>query len=230
MIDSQRWSDGERAMSGSLLPAFESSRWYPTARPPGRAGDARSASLQRAAIAETRRHARRLAVLATSLGRHINLSEAELGVLRLGSLLHDIGKHALPAQVLFKSGRLTSEEFAAVKCHPLIGDLLCARVPVLQPVRPIVRHHHERLDGSGYPDRLRGARVPLLAQLVGIVDVYDALVCTRPYKPAYDCAHALDILRREVDLGWRRPDLVAAFIEVIEFGEAAEPLVAAAAV
>ena len=194
----------------------------PLTRPLGRvrATDAGVPGLERVSIMETRRHGRRLAAYSGTLGRHVNLSDGDLRVLRTGSLLHDVGKNALPPQVLFKCGRLSAEEFAAVKYHPIIGDLLCARVPGLASARPIVRHHHERLDGSGYPDGLRGDQIPLLAQIVGVVDVYDALICLRPYKPAYDPAHALDLLRREVELGWRRADLVAAWIEVIESGAA----------
>ncbi len=173
-------------------------------------------ALKRASIEETRRHARRLASFSTALGRHINLPEDQLNVLRVGSLLHDVGKNAMPPQVLFKRGPLTAEEFAVIQYHPIIGDMLCARVPALAAVRPVVRHHHERLDGSGYPDGVRGNAISLLAQIVGIVDVYDALVCARPYKPAYDPSRALSILRREVELGWRSPYLVAAWMEVVE--------------
>ncbi len=177
-------------------------------------------ALERASIEEIRRHARRLAGFAAALGRRVNLSENDLHVLRLGSLLHDVGKTAIPPHVLFKSGRLTPEEFAAVKFHPIIGDLLCARVPALAPVRPIVRHHHERLDGSGYPDGLVGDEIPLLAQIVGIVDVYDALVYSRPYKPAFDSDHAFSILKREASVGWRRGDLVDALFDVVDAGHA----------
>jgi putative two-component system response regulator len=177
------------------------------------------APLERASIDEMRRHAARLAVLSAALGRRIDLSEDDLRLLRIGSLLHDVGKAAIPAQVLFKCGRLTAEEFTAVKFHPIIGDLLCARVPSLARVRPIVRHHHERLDGSGYPDGLVGDAIPLLAQIVGVVDVYDALVYCRSYKPAFDCDHAFSILSREADIGLRRRDLVDALMDVVEAGD-----------
>ncbi len=231
MIDLQPWlDDGEHAMSAvfahALPPLLRTATLQPAWRRPMPGDHEPVSGLQRASIAETRRHARRLAAFSAALGRHVHLSEADLGLLRVGSLLHDIGKNSLPPQVLFKCGRLSPEEFAAVKYHPIIGDLLCARVPGLKAVRPIVRHHHERLDGTGYPDGLHGNDIPLLAQIVGVVDVYDALVCTRPYKPAYDPAHAFDILRREVELGWRRADLVAALIDVMESGDADWLLVA----
>ena len=213
MIELQPWlDDGERAMSSAfaqaLPPLLRSARQRPTRRLPFNGTCQPVSALQRASVTETRRHARRLAAFSASLGRQIRLSDADLGLLRVGSLLHDIGKNSLPPQVLFKCGRLSAEEFEAVKCHPVIGDLLCARVPGLRSVRPIVRHHHERLDGRGYPDGLRGHEIPLLAQIVGIVDVYDALVCTRPYKPAYDPRHALGIIRREVELVWMSVVLV----------------------
>ncbi len=177
-------------------------------------------ALERASIEEIRRHARRLAAFSAAVGRHIQLSDDDLQLLRLGSLLHDVGKTAIPAHVLFKCGRLTDEEFAAIKFHPIVGDLLCARVPGLAQVRPMVRHHHERLDGSGYPDGLVGDAIPFLAQIVGVVDVYDALVYSRPYKPAFDSDHAFSILKREAEIGWRRDDLVDALIDVVEGGQA----------
>ncbi len=234
MIEWQPWFEGEP--SGPVLFADQLFPTPRTATPknvnfsPRPAHRESLSPLHRASIAATRQHARRLATYAGAVGRHIGLSEKDLGILRVGSLLHDVGKNALPPHVLYKCGRLTAEEFATVKFHPIIGDLLCARVPALHSVRPIVRHHHERLDGSGYPDGLFGNDIPFLAQIVGIVDVYDALVTNRPYKPAYDHAHAVDILHREVELGWRRADLVAAFIDAIESGEAGElALVAASA-
>ena len=224
MIELEAWRDRDRAMSGAPAPPLPPMLRAATSRPTRRVhigGSCEPVSVvQHASITETRRHARRLAAFSAALGRHINLPDADLGLLRTGSLLHDVGKNSLPPQILFKCGRLSPDEFAAVKYHPVIGDLLCARVPALTSVRPIVRHHHERLDGSGYPDGLRGNDIPLLAQIVGVVDVYDALVCTRPYKPAYDPIHAMDILRHEVELGWRRPDLVSAFIAVLENGDA----------
>jgi putative two-component system response regulator len=99
-----------------------------------------------------------------------------------------------------------------MKTHTTIGDRLCSELRLLRHVRPIVRHHHERLDGSGYPDGLRGSAVPLLAQITGVVDVYDALVTARPYKPALTSAQAFEELTMEVRRGWRDPVLVDQFI------------------
>jgi len=99
--------------------------------------------------------------------------------------------------VLLKRGPLTPDEYELIKEHTVIGDRLCGELRSLQGVRPIVRHHHERLDGSGYPDGLRGDAIPLLAQIMGIVDVFDALTTERPYKTALPFARAVEELRRE---------------------------------
>jgi HD-GYP domain-containing protein (c-di-GMP phosphodiesterase class II) len=175
-----------------------------------------ASDLKRASVAEIRKHARRLATVSAAVGRTLQLPASDIDALRLGSLLHDIGKTAIAPKVLFKGGRLSAEEFAAVRSHTVNGDRLCARIPSLGRVRPIVRHHHERLDGSGYPDHLRGDDIPLLAQIVGIADVYDALIHSRPYKPAFDREHAMSILWRETQRGWRRADLLEALVDVVE--------------
>jgi hypothetical protein len=165
---------------------------------------------------ETAHHGERMAGYATRLGRLVGLTEDEITTLRLGALLHDVGKHAIPEDLLLKSAPLSREEYEIVKQHTLIGDALCASIPALDRIRPIVRHHHERLNGTGYPSGLVGAEVPLLAQIVGIVDVYDALVHARAYKPALDTGTACAILAGEAKKGWRRRDLVWAFIELVE--------------
>ncbi len=149
---------------------------------------------------------------ATALGRALDLSDADLAALARGGVLHDIGKIGVPDAVLLKPGRLTDAEYAVMKEHTVIGDRLCSTLRSLQPVRPIVRHHHERYDGSGYPDGLRGDDIPLLAQIMGTVDVFDALTSVRPYKAAMPLAEACRELEREVAAGWRRPDLVSTFV------------------
>ncbi|MEO7191961.1 MAG: HD domain-containing phosphohydrolase [Vicinamibacterales bacterium] len=157
-------------------------------------------------------HCQRLAAYATQLGRRLSLPDDDLQVLARGGYFHDIGKMALPDSILLKPGSLTAEEFTRVKAHTVIGDRLCGDVRALHQVRAIVRHHHERLDGSGYPDGLSGDGVPLLAQIIGIVDVYDAITTDRPYRSALPRAAALDQLRQDVHRGWRRADLVDAFV------------------
>lgn len=132
----------------------------------------------------TNGHCERLARHAVALGKALGLGETDLQALHRGGYLHDVGKVGVPDAVLLKPGPLTPAEFALMKKHPDIGDSLCAPLQSLRAVRPIIRCHHERLDGSGYPQGLKGEEVPLLAQIVGIADVFDALTSHRPYRPA----------------------------------------------
>ncbi|MBZ5556188.1 MAG: response regulator [Acidobacteriia bacterium] len=157
-------------------------------------------------------HCQRLAAYAAALGAHIGLGEEDLAALERGGYLHDVGKVGLPDAVLLKPGPLTRDEYEHMKTHTLIGDRLCGELRSLRRVRPVVRGHHERLDGSGYPDGLRGDAIPLLAQIMGIVDVFDALTTSRPYKRALPAECAYEALLDEVSRGWRRRDLVDAFI------------------
>jgi len=163
-------------------------------------------------------HCQRLAAYATALGKALQLTEEELAALFRGGYLHDVGKIGIPDELLLKTGRLSDSEYRRIKEHPVIGDRLCGELRSLRQVRPIVRHHHERLDGSGYPDGLKGDEIPLLAQIMGIVDVYDAITTIRPYKAAFTPDQAYDELVREVNLGWRRKDLVDEFI-ALKIGE-----------
>jgi putative two-component system response regulator len=162
----------------------------------------------------TEGHCERLARYASMLGRHIGLGDDDVDVLARGGFLHDIGKVGIPDAILLKPGRLTPAEYQLMQQHAVIGDRLCGELRSLRRVRPIVRHHHERLDGSGYPDGLRGDAIPMLAQIIAIVDVYDALTTVRPYKDARPAAAAYQELLWEADRGWHRRDLVDAFIEV----------------
>jgi putative two-component system response regulator len=161
-------------------------------------------------------HCDRLARYASMLGRHIGLSDDDVAVLSRAGFLHDIGKVGIPDAILLKPGRLTPDEYVQMQQHAVIGDRLCGELRSLRRVRPIVRHHHERLDGSGYPDGLKGDAIPLLAQIIAIVDVYDALTTMRPYKDAVPPAGACHELMWEVGRGWHRRDLVDAFIESLK--------------
>jgi len=151
-------------------------------------------------------------------GRHLGLGDDDVAVLTRGGFLHDIGKVGIPDAILLKPARLTADEYATMQQHTIIGDRLCGELRSLREVRPIVRHHHERLDGSGYPDGLRGDAIPLFAQIIAIVDVFDALTTERPYKPALPVADACAELAREAGRGWHRPDLVEAFIHLVREG------------
>ncbi len=149
----------------------------------------------------TEGHCERLARYAVALGTSLKLERADLDALYRGGYLHDIGKIAVPDRVLLKKGRLTASEYRLMQCHPVVGDDLCRTVHSFDLVRPIVRHHHERLDGRGYPDGLAGDDIPLLAQIVTVVDVFDALTNNRPYRKAISGKKALATMRREARNG-----------------------------
>jgi putative two-component system response regulator len=161
-------------------------------------------------------HCQRLAGYASALGLALGLDDDDTAALMRGGYLHDLGKVAIADAVLLKPGPLSADEFARMQQHAIVGDRLCGDLRSLDTVRPIVRHHHERLDGSGYPDGLRGDQTPLLAQIMGIVDVFDALTSERPYRGALPFARAAEELRGEVARGWRRGDLVTAFLDQVE--------------
>ena len=163
-------------------------------------------------------HCYRMANYATALGRALQLSDGDLKALYRGAFLHDIGMLSIPDRILRKDGRLEPEEYDVIKSHTVIGDALCANLRTLHSVRPIVRHHHERLDGSGYPDGLRGDDVPVLAQIVSTVDLFEAITMGREYVAPRSANDALAVLWHETSLGWRRPDVVQPFITLVKSG------------
>ncbi len=164
--------------------------------------------------AYTEGHCQRLARYATALGRAIGLGEEDLAALHRGAYLHDVGKIGIPDAILQKPTTLTDAEALVIRQHPVIGERLCGDMRSLSAVRPIVRHHHELQDGTGYPDGLRGDEVPLLAQIVAIVDTFDAITTTRPYRSGLSAEHAYDELRQDVLDGRRNHDLVETFIRL----------------
>jgi len=166
----------------------------------------------------TEGHCHRMANYATALGRALDLSEEDLQALHRGGFLHDIGMLAIPDTVLRKSGPLSADEFELMTSHTTVGDSLCGNLRSLEAVRPIIRHHHERYDGSGYPDALVGDAIPLVAQIMGVVDVYDAVTTRRPYQGPHSAQESIAILRDQAARGWRRPDLVEAFAGLIDSG------------
>jgi putative two-component system response regulator len=163
-------------------------------------------------------HCERLARYSVALGKHLGLSAEHLSALDRGGYLHDIGKVGIPDSLLLKPAALTPAEFELMKQHTVIGDRLCGELRSLRLVREIVRQHHERLDGSGYPDGLQGNQVSKLAQIVSIADLYDAVTTARPYRPQLPAEHAYSELRDETRRGLRAPDLVEAFIELARNG------------
>jgi len=162
----------------------------------------------------TEGHCQRLADYATALGAALGLSQVDKDTLARGAALHDVGKIGLPDIVLLKEGRLNGEERILMRQHPVIGDNLCRTVKSLERVRPIVRSHHERTDGRGYPDGLTGEEIPHLAQVVGVVDVFDAITTNRPYRKAMLPEEAYKIMLADASDGWCPVELVTAFIDL----------------
>lgn len=160
-------------------------------------------------------HCERLKEMGKGFGEFIHLSRIELRDLLWASYLHDIGKVGIPDSVLLKTDKLSAEEWEIMKQHVVIGERICQPLRTMRGVLPIIRHHHERWDGSGYPDGLAGNDIPYLAQVFQIIDIYDALRSERPYKRAFTSEEALTIFREETAKGWRNPELITQFIEFI---------------
>lgn len=159
-------------------------------------------------------HCHRLATNSVTFGKALGLTRPQLLALYRGGFLHDIGKIAIPDAILFKNGRLTEEEWQVMRMHTVKGEEICRPMKSLAPVLPIIRGHHERWDGSGYPDRLAGESIPLLARVLQLVDIYDALTTKRHYKSALTHEAAITMLEDEVSRGWRDPELMPLFAEV----------------
>jgi putative two-component system response regulator len=159
-------------------------------------------------------HCERLTTYSLALGQALGLPRQEQLALYRGSYLHDIGKIGIPDGILFKRGLLTDEEWKTMRLHTIRGEEICKPMKTLAPVLPIIRSHHERWDGSGYPDGLAGEDIPLLARILQVADIYDALTTARPYKPAFSHSHAIQIMVEEAQRGWRDPELIPLFAEV----------------
>ena len=168
-------------------------------------------------------HCERLASYSIELAHALGLPRQEQLALFRGGYLHDIGKISIPDSILFKRGLLTEEEWEVMRQHTIRGEQICSPMKTLAPVLPIIRSHHERWDGSGYPDGLAGEDIPLLARILQVADIYDALTTARPYKPAFSHDRAIAIMLEEVRRGWRDPELVPLFAEVVKRHEDAEP-------
>ena len=211
--DNQAWLRGPSVNNGEVFPRTTSR---------GIQADAQCFALAR--IVEERdsslgRHCERLTVIASAIGVLLGLSVEELSALQRAGYLHDIGKIALPDHLLLKAGPLDRDEWELMKTHPARGEEICRDFPSLEDILPIIRHHHERWDGSGYPDGLKEEEIPLLARILQIADIYEALTSERPYKRAYSPAEALAIMREETQKGWRDPRLVPVLAEVLPLFE-----------
>ncbi|WP_248277183.1 response regulator [Brasilonema octagenarum] len=160
-------------------------------------------------------HCERLTHMGKNFGEHLNLTRNQIRDLMWGGYLHDIGKVGIPDAVLLKKGKLTAEEWDIMKQHVLIGEKICQPLRSMGGVIPIIRSHHERWDGSGYPDGLVADDIPNLAQVFQVIDIFDALTSERPYKKAFTLEEALAIMAEETAKGWRNPKLIQQFTEFI---------------
>lgn len=164
-------------------------------------------------------HSDRLVVYAQQLGESLGLGEEDLQELRIASWLHDIGKMNVPESILLKPRPLNSEETRIMREHPAIGEKICAPLKSLRPILPVIRHHHEKMDGSGYPDGLRGEAIPLKARILQIADIYDALTTDRPYRAALPPEEALQVLLSETENGWLDSSVVLQFSRICRSSE-----------
>ena len=163
----------------------------------------------------TQGHCDRLSRYAVALGEVLGLDREMLRALRLGGYLHDLGKIAVPDGILLKPGPLDPIEQERIRAHPGAGSDLVLGLRSLELVRPIMRHHHEKWDGSGYPDGLKGEAIPLGARIISVVDVFDALHTDRPYKAALPRSEAVSLLLRETDAGYWDPRVVDTFLDIL---------------
>lgn len=164
----------------------------------------------------TEGHCERLARDATDLGRFLGVGEESVVALSRGGYLHDLGKIAVPDEILKKGSDLTPAEWEIMKKHPTTGESICRPLKSLRLVLPIIRHHHEHSDGSGYPDGLRSGEIPLLPRILQVVDIYDALRTARPYKPALSHDQAAATMRAEARSGLWDEELVVEFFGMLD--------------
>jgi putative two-component system response regulator len=163
----------------------------------------------------TRGHSDRVAQLAVDIAKKMGLTERQIESIRRGGLLHDIGKIGVKESILLKPGRLTDEEMAHIKTHTSRGYDICAPLKSLEPCLPIIRSHHERIDGQGYPDGLKGDQIPLEARIMAVADAYDAMTTDRPYRGGMSAGEARAIFENEIESGQWDPKCVRAFLSIL---------------
>lgn len=163
----------------------------------------------------TRGHSDRVAQIVVLIGRCMGMPERDLDYMRKGSLLHDIGKIGIKESILLKPGKLTEEEMAHIRSHPARGYDICAPLKSLEPCLPIIRSHHERIDGEGYPDGLVGEEIPLPAKITAVADAYDAMTTDRPYRKGMNKETALKIFENEIKSGQWDPNVVTTLLNVM---------------
>jgi putative two-component system response regulator len=165
-------------------------------------------------------HCERLSEYSASLGQHLDLTQEQITALRRAGVVHDIGKIAVPDSIILKKTGLSPDEWKLMREHPVVGERICAPLKSFRLVLPIIRHHHEKFDGSGYPDGLRGEDIPITARVLQIVDVYDALTTVRPYKAAFSITDALQTMKLEVAKGWWDARIFDQFEQLVRSGTA----------
>jgi putative two-component system response regulator len=163
-------------------------------------------------------HSERLVEYAEQLGVSLGLGDEDLRELRLACWLHDVGKIKVPESILLKPGPLDPEESRIMQEHPIVGEKICAPLKPLRRILPVIRHHHEKMDGSGYPDGIRGEAIPLKARILQVADIYDALTTHRPYRGALPPEEALQIIFSEAEKGWLDSSVVLKFSQVCRQG------------
>jgi putative two-component system response regulator len=161
-------------------------------------------------------HADRVGRYAVMLGRALGCDAFEIDTLRKGGMLHDIGKLGIPDAILQKAGPLDDQEWEVMRKHPTVGCDICRRLKSLEGILPIIRNHHECLDGTGYPDGLKADKIPELVRIVNVVDIYDALTSRRSYKEAYPVRKAFQTMWEEVERGWWDGDIVKVWEEIVQ--------------
>lgn len=163
----------------------------------------------------TRGHSERVADFMVLIGKYMNLSEEDLKLLHLGGLFHDIGKIGVPDKILLKEGSLTDDEYSEIKNHPAIGKHILSNAKIFQEIIPIVYHHHEKYDGNGYPEQLKGEEIPLFARIAAVADTYDAMTSKRSYRNALP----IEYVRNEIEKckGTQfDPKIADVFLEILD--------------
>lgn len=163
----------------------------------------------------TRGHSERVAEIVMLIGKYLGIPERDLDYMRKGSLLHDIGKIGIKESILLKPGKLTDEEMAHIRSHPSRGYDICSPLKSLEPCLTIIRSHHERIDGEGYPDGLKGEEIPTPAKITAVADAYDAMTTDRPYRKGMNKDTALKIFENEIESGQWDPKIVKALLDVM---------------
>ena len=160
-------------------------------------------------------HCDRLIRLSRAFGKHLGLDEKQIRTLERASILHDVGKIGIPDAILLKPGKLTEDEWEIMRGHPIVGEEICHPLKSLSDVCPIIRHHHEKWNGTGYPDGLVADSIPYLARVFQVLDAFDAMSTERPYKRAFSLEETLRTLEEENAKGYWDPDIVKRFVEFV---------------